>query len=256
MGSAFAGKTALVTGSGRGIGRALAVGLAAEGADVVLVARSREELEGTAALVSTKATVISADLRELSAVAAVAAEAGPVDILINNAAVPWPAGPTATLDPAEFAAAVALNVTAVAALTIHLLQGMLERRWGRIVNLSSGAAQMPAFLNGGNAYTTTKVAVEGHTVNLAAELDGTGVTANIYRPGTVATSMMTWVREGGGTAMDPTVQAYFADVQQQGQLLTPEQSAGFLLARLGGEETGQTWHAEDGIVARLDSEGG
>jgi NAD(P)-dependent dehydrogenase (short-subunit alcohol dehydrogenase family) len=166
--------------------------------------------------------------------------------------VPWPAGPTATLDPAEFAHAVSLNVTAVAALSIHLLPGMLERGWGRIVNLSSGAAQVPAFLNGGNAYTTTKYAVEGHTINLAAELDGTGVTANIYRPGTVATSMMTWVREGGGTAMDATVQAYFADVQQRGDLITPEQSAGFLLARLAGEDTGQTWHAADGIITRLE----
>lgn len=254
MGSAFAGKTALVTGSGRGIGRALAVGLAAEGADLVLVARSRDELEGTAALVSTKATVISADLGELSQVAAVAAAAGPVDILINNAAVPWPAGPTATLDPAEFAYAVAVNVTAVAALSIHLLPGMLERGWGRIVNLSSGAAQVPHFLNGGNAYTTTKCAVEGHTSNLAAELTGTGVTANIYRPGTVATAMMTWISDDdGGRKMDAKVNAYFADVIERGDLLTPEQSAGFLLAHLPGEETGQTWHAEDGIIARLES---
>ena len=242
-----------MTGAGRGIGRAVAVGLAAEGADLVLVARSRDELEGTAALVSTKATVLPADLGDLSWVAEVAAEAGPVDILINNAAVPWPAGPTATIDPAEFAAAVAVNVTAVAALSIHLLPGMLERGWGRIVNLSSGAAQAPTFLKGGNAYTTTKAAVEGHTVNLAAELDGTGVTVNVYRPGTVATSMMTWVRDGGGRRMDPAVSEFFAEVAERGDLLTPEQSAAFLLARLPGEDTGQTWHAADGVISRLEN---
>jgi len=61
------------------------------------------------------------------------------------------------------------------------------------------------------------------------------------------------VREGGGTAMDATVNEYFADVQQRGDLLTPEQSAGFLLARLPEEETGRTWHAEDGVIARLES---
>ncbi|GAA3436764.1 SDR family NAD(P)-dependent oxidoreductase [Kutzneria kofuensis] len=243
-----------MTGAGRGIGRALAVGLAAEGADLVLVARSRDQLEDTAALVGTNARVIPADLGDLAQVAEVAAEAGPVDILINNAAVPWPAGPTATVDPAEFAYAVAVNVTAVAALTIHLLPGMLQRGWGRIVNLSSGAAQVPAFLNGGNAYTTTKSAVEGHSVNLAAELADTGVTVNIYRPGTVDTSMMTWVRDGGGRRMDPKVHEFFADVQDRGDLLTPDQSAGYLLARLAGDDTGQTWHAADGVIAELAEE--
>jgi NAD(P)-dependent dehydrogenase (short-subunit alcohol dehydrogenase family) len=237
------GKTALVTGAGRGIGRALAVGLAAEGADVVLVARSRDELEATAALVSTSARVLTADLGDLAQVAAVAEQAGPVDVLINNAAVPWPAGPTAKLDPAEYAAAIAVNVTGLVALTIGVLPGMLERGWGRIVNISSGAAQVPAFMVGGNAYTTSKVAVEGHSLNLAAELAGTGVTVNIYQPGTVDTSMQTWVREDGGRRMDGQTRAYFTDVHARGALLTPEFSAGRLIARLSGEDNGQTWFA-------------
>ena len=243
-----------MTGAGRGIGRALAVGLASEGVDVVLVARSRDELEGTAALVSTSATVIPADLGDLAQVEAVAEQAGAVDLLINNAAVPGPLAPTATLDPADFARSVAVNVTAVAALTIRLLPGMLERGWGRIVNLSSGAAQVPGFMIGGNAYTTTKVAVEGHTANLAAELAGTGVTANVYRPGTVDTSMMTWVRGEGGRGLDATSRAYFADVPKRGELLTPEQSAGYLIARLAGDDNGETWHAADGLINRLTSE--
>jgi NAD(P)-dependent dehydrogenase (short-subunit alcohol dehydrogenase family) len=239
------GRTALVTGAGRGIGRALAVGLAAEGADVVLVARSRDELEATAALVSTKATVLPADLGDLAQVADVAAAAGPVDVLINNAAVPWPAGPTAKLDPAEVAAAIGLNVTGLIALTIGVLPGMLDRGWGRIVNLSSGVAAMPTFMIGGNVYTTTKVAVEGHTVNLAAELAGTGVTANIYQPGTVDTSMQTWVREEGSAQMDATTRAYFTDVHERGALLTPEHSAARLIARLASEDNGRTWSVND-----------
>ncbi|QUQ64908.1 SDR family NAD(P)-dependent oxidoreductase [Kutzneria sp. CA-103260] len=239
------GKTALVTGAGRGIGRALAVGLAAEGANVVLVARSRDQLEETAALVSTAATVIPADLGDLAQVAAVAKQAGEVDILINNAAVPWPVGPTAELDPAEVAAAVNVNVTGVIALTVGLLPGMLARGWGRIVNLSSGAASIPTFMIGGNLYTTTKVAVEGHTVNLAAELAGTGVTANIYQPGTVDTSMQTWVREEAGARMDPRTRAFFTDAKDSGRLLTPEHSAGRLISRLAGEDNGQTWSAAD-----------
>lgn len=234
-----------MTGAGRGLGRALAVGLAAEGADVVLVARSREQLEQTAALVSTKATVIPADLGDLTQVAAVAEQAGAVDVLINNAAVPWPVGPTATLDPAEVAAAVNLNVTGLIALTVGVLSGMLERGWGRIVNLSSGVAGNPGFMIGGTIYTTTKVAVEGHTVNLAAELADTGVTANIYRPGTVDTSMQTWVREEGSAQMSEATRSYFAGVHERGELLTPEHSAARLIARLAGDDNGRTWTPND-----------
>jgi NAD(P)-dependent dehydrogenase (short-subunit alcohol dehydrogenase family) len=238
------GKTALVTGAGRGIGRALAVGLGELGANLVLVARSKDELEATAALVATSATVITADLGDLDQVAAVAAQAGAVDVLINNAAVPWPTGPTAQVDPAAYAAAIAVNVTGVVALTIGVLPGMLARGWGRIVNLSSGVTQVPHFMIGGNAYTTTKVAVEGHSLNLAAELAGTGVTVNIYQPGTVDTSMQTWVREEG-TKDHPQTRAYFTDAHERGALLTPEFSAGRLIERLAGDDTGQTWFAVD-----------
>ena len=244
-----------MTGAGRGIGRALAVGLAAEGANLVLVARTKSELDETAALVSTSARVIAADLGDLAQVAAVAKQAGAVDVLVNNAAMPGPIAPTATLAPAEYATAIAVNVTAVAALTIGLLPGMLDRGWGRIVNLSSGAAQVPEFMLGGNAYTTSKAAVEAHSVNLAAELAGSGVTVNIYRPGTVDTSMMSWVRGEGGQGLDAKSRSYFADVQSRGELLTPEQSAGYLIARLAGDENGETWHAADGLIDRLGAEG-
>ncbi|MFI9379750.1 SDR family NAD(P)-dependent oxidoreductase [Kutzneria sp. NPDC052558] len=243
-----------MTGAGRGIGRAVAVGLAAEGADVVLVARTRSELEETAALVSTSAQVIPADLGDLAQVAAVAEQAGPVDVLVNNAAVPWPMGPTAQLDPAEFAATLAVNVTAVVALSIGLLPGMLARGWGRVVNLSSGAAQVPDFLLGGNAYTTSKTAVEGHTINLAAELAGTGVTANVYRPGTVDTSMMAWVREQGGDYIDDRSAEFFAQMKERGDLLTPEQAADFLIAQLPGADNGRIWHNDDGVIDRLAEE--
>ncbi|MFC0437944.1 SDR family oxidoreductase [Kutzneria buriramensis] len=239
------GRAALVTGAGRGIGRALAVGLGELGANLVLVARSKDELDETAALVATSAKVITADLGDLAQVAAVAEQAGAVDVLINNAAVPWPAGPTANVDPAAYAAAIAVNVTGVVALTIGVLPGMLARGWGRIVNLSSGVTQVPKFMIGGNAYTTTKIAVEGHSRNLAAELDGTGVTVNIYQPGTVDTSMQTWVREEGSDHMSSATKAYFTDAHERGALLTPEFSAGRLIERLAGDDTGQTWFAVD-----------
>jgi NAD(P)-dependent dehydrogenase (short-subunit alcohol dehydrogenase family) len=233
----------LITGAGRGIGRALALGLAAEGMDVVLAARSRAELDEVASLVSTSARVIPTDLRDLAAVRALAERAGAVDVLVNNAAVPSPSGPVHTLDPAEYAEAVAVNVTALVALTIGVLPGMLARRWGRIVNLTSRAATSPTLMNGGNAYTTTKSAVEGHTFNLAGELEGTGVTANLYQPGTVDTSMQLWAATEGGAGLAPRTRALFTEARARGTLLTPEYSAGRLIEQLVGEDNGQRWYA-------------
>jgi NAD(P)-dependent dehydrogenase (short-subunit alcohol dehydrogenase family) len=141
------GKVALVTGAGRGIGRAVAGQLAAEGATVLLVARSRDELEETARLVRDdggEAVVLPADLADGDHINEVARRAGEVnagvDILVNNAAVVWPLGPSVGVAPTEWAAAIGINLTAAATLTFALLPAMLERKWGRVVNVSSGVA--------------------------------------------------------------------------------------------------------------------
>jgi len=109
-------------------------------------------------------------------------ELGTVEVLVNNAAVVWPLGPTSLIDPADWAAAMAINVIGPVTLTRALLPGMLERGWGRIVNVSSGIAAYPAAMIGGNAYAATKAALEAHTLNLAAELAGSGVTVNASAP--------------------------------------------------------------------------
>src|SRR5258708_26964441 len=110
-------KVVLVTGAGRGIGRAIALGLAEEGAHVVLLARTQGELDEVAATVRARgghAMVARADVGDRAELAEAAKrvlhELGPVDILINNAAVVWPLGPTVRVDPAEWAAAMANNV--------------------------------------------------------------------------------------------------------------------------------------------------
>jgi len=248
------GKVALVTGAGRGIGRAIAGQLAAEGATVLLVARSRDELEETARLVRAdggEALVMPADLADGDQINDLARLAGEVntgvDILINNAAVVWPLGPSVAVAPAEWAAAIGINLTAAATLTFAVLPGMIERNWGRVVNVSSGVAAHPGFMVGGNAYTTGKVALEAHTVNLAAELSGTGVCVNVYRPGAVDTDMQARLREQGPERLGAAVRDFSEQTHARGALLTPETSARSMVARLGGQDTGQIWDVSDPV---------
>lgn len=242
------GKTALVTGAGRGIGRAIALGLARSGARLALVARSRDELDQAAGQVQElggKALVIAADLGDPVQLAAAAGaargELGDVDVLINNAAVVTPLGPSASVDPAQWAAAIAVNVVAVANLSFLLLPAMIASGWGRIVNVSSGVAARPASMIRANAYATSKAALEAHTVNLAAELAGTGVTVNAFRPGSVDTAMQAWIRGQDPGQIGAELHQRFTASYRRRSLISPQQSAQSLLARLDTDGTGEIW---------------
>ena len=172
----FAGKTALITGAGRGIGRALALGLADTGAELILVARSVGQLAQTQAILLGRGAsggqirVVPAELgdeQQRGHVIAAALATGRVDILVNNAATVEPLGPTAVIPVAELRRAFELNVIAPAALTAAVLPDMLETGWGRIVNVSSAIVARPDFMVRFNAHAATKAALEAHTVNLA-----------------------------------------------------------------------------------------
>ena len=253
-------KTALITGGGRGIGRAIALQLAQRGARVAVAARSEDELvETTSAIAASggRGHAIVADLAAPGAGTALARRAldelGRVDILINNAAVVAPLGASTDVDIEDFARAFTLNVTNLAGLTFALLPGMLERRWGRVVNLSSGIAVMPSAMVGANAYAATKAAVESHTINLAAELAGTGVTINAYRPGSVDTAMQAWIRDQDPAAIGRALHDRFTEHHAAGDLITPEASAAALIARLDGDATGEIWDVADDTSGRSTS---
>jgi NAD(P)-dependent dehydrogenase (short-subunit alcohol dehydrogenase family) len=246
----FVGKTALITGAGRGIGRAVALGLGAAGARVVLLARTTAQLDETRALLrerglaAGRVSVLPADLadEEDRGRAVTAALAwGHVDILVNNAATVEPLGPTAGINTAGLRLAFEVNVVAPAALTTAVLPGMLEAGWGRVVNVSSGIVANPAGMVGGNAYAATKAALEAHTVNLAAELRGTGVTVNAYRPGGVDTAMQAWIRGQDPERIGAGLHQRFNRNYAEGALITPEHSAAALLAHLSGDHTGMIW---------------
>jgi 3-oxoacyl-[acyl-carrier protein] reductase len=248
------GRVALVTGGGRGIGRAIALGLASAGARVAVLARSTDEVEQTAKLVGERggdALAVPADITDRGQLTAALEQIddrwGPVEVLVNNAAVVWPLGASATLDPGEWAAAIDINVTAPARLSFALLPAMLDRGWGRIVNVSSGIAAHPTGMLRANAYATSKAALEAHTLNLA-ELTRSGiteVTVNVFRPGGVDTAMQAWIRDQNPERIGAELHERFTRNFQDGALLSPEQSASSLLTRLPTTATGQIWDAAD-----------
>jgi NAD(P)-dependent dehydrogenase (short-subunit alcohol dehydrogenase family) len=245
-------RVALVTGAGRGIGRAICLGLAEQGARVAVLARSAGQVRQTAEQITAskgEALALPADVSDPdqvgAALAAIDGRWGPVEVLVNNAAVVWPLGPSPAIDVNQWASAIAVNVTAAARLSFMVLPGMLSSGWGRIVNVSSGIAASPAAMQRANAYATSKAALEAHTLNLAAELAGTGITVNVFRPGSVDTAMQAWIRDQDPVQIGTTLHQRFVDSYQQGTLLTPGQSAASLLTRLPGQANGQIWAASD-----------
>ena len=172
---------------------------------------------------------IQADIGDPGAAALIAARAqaelGDVGILVNNAATVTPVGPTAAVDPEQWARALAVNVVGPMRLTRVLLDGMLKRGWGRIVNISSGIAAAPAAMVGMNAYAASKAALEAHTLNLAAELAGTGVTVNVLRPGTVDTAMPAWIRAQPPAQIGAALHDRFMVMHESGVMASPARPA-------------------------------
>jgi NAD(P)-dependent dehydrogenase (short-subunit alcohol dehydrogenase family) len=193
MTATLAGSTALVTGATSGIGRAIALQLAEMGADVVVHGRSAERGAKVAEEIQnagSKARFVAADLTDPDDVRRLAAEAGPVDILINNAGV-YKFGETADFDDAVFDEHVNVNLRAPYILVQQLVPGMAARGNGAVVNLSTLAAAIPA--RAGGIYGATKAGVELLTRVWADEFGRSGVRVNAVAagptdtPGTAAT---------------------------------------------------------------------
>lgn len=246
------GRVALVTGAGRGIGRRIAVGLASARAHVALLARSEHELADAVAEIESGggiATAIVADVQNQdtlrSAVDRVREQLGAPAVLVNNAAVVAPLGPTQALEAGMVTAAMAVNVVAPITLSSMLLPDMLAAGWGRIVNISSGIADTPSAMPGMTVYAASKAALEAHTLNLAAELHGSGVTANIYRPGAVDTAMQQWIRDQPRDQIGAALHDRFEAMHADGVLITAEDSARLLLERIAGDASGEIWSVDD-----------
>ncbi len=194
MAANLEGSTALVTGATSGIGRAVAVQLARLGAKVVVHGRSAERGAKVVQEIQNdggKARFVAADLADPDDVRRLAAEAGPVDILINNAGV-YEFVATADTDDAIFDEHVNINVRAPFILVQQLVPGMAERGTGAVVNLSTVAATIPA--RTGGIYGATKAAIELLTRVWADEFGRSGVRVNAVEAGPTETP---------GTAVTP-----------------------------------------------------
>jgi NAD(P)-dependent dehydrogenase (short-subunit alcohol dehydrogenase family) len=186
--SGLEGERALVTGATSGIGRAVALQLAREGAEVVIHGRDEERGAQTVdAIISAggKASFVAADLTNAADVQWLAGEAGDVDILINNAGISVFA-PTAEFDVSALDRMLASNVRAPFILVAALAPGMVARGHGSIVSVSSMAGAVG--LVGGAAYGATKASLEAMTRAWAAEYSASGVRVNAIAPGPVYTA--------------------------------------------------------------------
>jgi 3-oxoacyl-[acyl-carrier protein] reductase len=188
-------RVALVTGASRGIGRAIALALAEAGADVAVNYRKRGSQAGEVVdLIRTtgrRAISVGADVSDSDAVAAmlqtIEAGFGAVDILVNNTGVAIIRG-VDELTEAEFDLTLAVNLKSAFLCTQAVLPGMRARRWGRIVNVSSGAARGAGGI--GVHYNASKAGMEGLTRGYAARLVKDGITVNAVAPSLIDTDMM------------------------------------------------------------------
>ncbi len=188
------GQIAIVTGAGRGIGRAIALAYAREGAKLALAARSESELQevvNAASDLGAEAIAVPTDVTDPQDTDRLAQRTveqfGRIDVLVNNAGISGPMGSLQDNDVADWINTINVNLTGTFLVCRAVIPMMLNRSSGRIINLS-GAGATNAWSNM-SAYCSSKVAVVRLTEVLAQELDGKGITVNALGPGSVHTTM-------------------------------------------------------------------
>jgi 3-oxoacyl-[acyl-carrier protein] reductase len=237
----LAKRVAVVTGGSRGIGQAIAISLADAGAAVAVNYREKKaEAEMVAGAIRAKggqAVAIQADVSRADEVARLMAnverELGPVDVLVNNAGVGLVRS-VDTLTEADFDLTIAVNLKSVFLCTQAVIPGMRARQWGRIVNISSGAARGAGGV--GPHYNASKAGMEGMTRGYAARLVKDGITVNAVAPSLIETDM---VKQGLASAVSRIPLGRFG---------TPEECALIVMMLVGNAYmTGQTVALSGGL---------
>jgi NAD(P)-dependent dehydrogenase (short-subunit alcohol dehydrogenase family) len=257
------GKVAFVTGASRGLGQKVALKLAGHGARVALVARNEGQLRETEQLVRQAgglAQPAPADISDPAAVTRlqefVSTQLGAPAILINAAGIFGPIQLIKESDPTRWVETMMINAIGPYLMCRAFVGDMLEQGWGRIVNFTSAASlHPPGALN--SAYATSKVALNQFTRHLAAELAGSGVTANVIHPGDVKTDMWADI-QAQATQAGPIGEEYLQWtrwVEQTGGD-DPGKAAELVLQLMSDQAastTGQFLWIEDGLQAPIPS---
>jgi 3-oxoacyl-[acyl-carrier protein] reductase len=238
------GRVAFVTGSTRGIGRAVAETLHAAGASVAIVGRSRETAEAVAAEIGARARGFSCDVAAPETIRAALAEAeaafGAIDVLVNNAGITRD-NLLLRLGQDDWDAVIAANLTGAFVATQAVLKGMMKRRSGRIINLTSVVGLTG---NKGQAnYAASKAGLIGFTKSVAKEYAARGILANCIAPGFIDTDMTAALPEAARAALLESIPL--------GRLGVPADIAGavlFLASDLGAYITGQVLVVDGGMT--------
>jgi len=261
--TSLAGRVAVVTGGGRGIGRAIALGMAHAGADVAVVARTASELDtvaGEVRALGRRALTVPTDMLDRAQVTAAveqtARDLGRLDILVNNAGGPVVlSGEPRSLwveehDDASWDATLVLNLTSCYWAAKAALGPMLRNAYGRIINVGSGYSLIGA--SGLSAYTAAKHGLVGFTRALAMEVGTRGVTVNLLRPGWTNTHLVDWRTIGALAGRTPEgAKAHAENLAAERRILEPEEVAPlavFLASPAAAGITGQILSADGGYM--------
>jgi 3-oxoacyl-[acyl-carrier protein] reductase len=236
-------RVAIVTGSGRGIGRAIALAMAEQGADVVVAARTLAELEATAARIRSlgrRALIVQADVSAKQEVKAMVngalGEFGRIDILVNNAGVQPPIGPLWENDPDEWLRTILINLGGVFLCCQAVIPVMIRQGGGKIINLSGGGATSPRpFFS---AYAASKAAIVRLTETLAEEVKQHNIQVNAIAPGVVTTRMTEQVLAAGPAAGEEMLARSRRQKETGG--VPPERAAALALFLASDESDGLT----------------
>jgi len=254
------GKVAVITGGGKGIGKAIALAFAGEGADVVIAARTEADLKKTAAEIEKtgrKCLAIATDLAVPEQVLTMVDRAlkafGKVDVLVNNSGMGGPVASVADMELEAWNQTLAINLTGAMLCTKYILKNdMIPRKSGNIINISSVAGRMGEPYR--SPYSASKWGLIGFTQSLAMEVGKYGIRVNCIAPGPVEGERIEWalrqVSKNQGITYEQAVEGEVARTAL-GRMVKPEEVAAlavFLASEKSAGITGQTINCSAGLM--------